>query len=644
MKRLLRPVIERILRRLPVARVAYWERDALAARLRALETPLEGAADAALSAAAQVASLDPHRLEDLVPESRSMEERTLITLRCRDADVLPRAPHAGEVVRQADGTQVQIMHNGIKVLAGGYYGPWMQDLIARCKGHHEPQDEVLFAEMLRHVGDDATMVELGGFWSFYSIWFLTQGTRRRAFVVEADPAHVEVGRTNGRLNACDPVFVQATVGGRSAPPAPFATEESGVVDLPAVSVSDLMATHGVRHLDLLHCDAQGVELEVLESCLDLAAAGRIGWLMVSTHSHHISGDPLTHQRCLAVLIRAGATILAEHDVQESFSGDGLIVAKFGAVPAGWRTPKLTQNRYSESLFRNPLYDLAAANRQAATPAATASDAPPADPLAASGSLALRGGIAAITADCSLGRAGDTIALPFDKAMLPMIARDSGWALETQDFVQTHANPAQRYAVLDIGANIGLFTRQIALRLPNLARFLCVEAEPGNFRALRYNVASLGDRVTTWNLALADADGETRFFRDAGNFGNYSLNEDAMRGQAFDTVSVQRAATGRWMRDNVRLADDERLIWKSDTQGYDELIISLTPMELWQRIDVAVVELWRIRKPSFDQAEFARRMDDFPNRSIGVGNRSSTADILDYLSGDDWQFEDLYLWR
>jgi len=95
-----------------------------------------------------------------------------------------------------------------------------------------------------------------------------------------------------------------------------------------------MTTYEIACLDLLHSDAQVGELDVLESCLDLAAAGRLSWVMVSTHSHHISGGPLTHQRCLAVLLRAGATIVAEHDVQESFSGDGLIVGKFGALPAG----------------------------------------------------------------------------------------------------------------------------------------------------------------------------------------------------------------------------------------------------------------------------------------------------------------------
>ena len=58
----------------------------------------------------------------------------------------------------------------------------------------------------------------------------------------------------------------------------------------------------------------------------------------------------------------GTSIVAEHDVHESFSGDGLIVAKFGAIPASWKVPTLSYNRYSDSLFRNPLFDLALVGR------------------------------------------------------------------------------------------------------------------------------------------------------------------------------------------------------------------------------------------------------------------------------------------
>jgi hypothetical protein len=375
MKRYLRSLIERSLQRLPVSRAVYAQRDQLQQDIKELRASIAAVtAESAslvplaegLSATVQVMPHEPSRLEALVPVIRTPEQRILMATRCHDADMLPKVANAGAVIEQPNGTLVQIMHNGIKVLAGGYYGEWMQDLIRRCRGHHEPQEEVLFAEVLKHVPGNATMFELGGFWSFYSIWFLSQDRSRRSFVVEADPAHIEIGRINAQLNGCDPLFIHAVVGGHAAPPAPFETEASGLLELPSVSVASMMATYGIDHLDLLHCDAQGIELVVLESCRELAAAGRLSWVVVSTHSHHISGDALTHQRCLAVLGQAGATILAEHDVQESFSGDGLIVAKFGEAPSAWRMPRLSYNRASESLFRNPLYDLALAQTTLST--------------------------------------------------------------------------------------------------------------------------------------------------------------------------------------------------------------------------------------------------------------------------------------
>lgn len=556
MKRQLRSAVERTLRLLPVARAAYFQIDQLQARLDAFEAtvrrPQKVCREDPLGAAAQVANHSIHRLESEVPVMRTLDERVLIAARCRDADVLPKVPQAGAVVRQPDGTDVQIMFNGIKVRAGGYYGTWMQDLITRCQGHHEPQEEVLFAEVLKHLPAEATMLELGGFWSFYSIWFLTQDTARRSIVVEADPAHLAVGQHNAELNGCAPTFVSGFIGRDAAPPSPFQTEESGTVLLPRLSVPQLMEEYGIEHLDLLHCDAQGVELAVLESIAGLAGAGRLGWVVVSTHTHHISGDALTHQRCLAVLQAAGATILAEHDVQESFSGDGLIVAKFGLVPAAWRTPALSHSRYSESLFRNPLYDLAAAQAAPASPPMSA-------PLAAaalvdaSSSMRARGSLLTLATDSPLGREGDTILMPFDKVMFPMTVGASGWSLETLAFLDKRLDPNKSYVSLDIGANVGLYTRQIALRFPNIKRFFCVEAEPENFRILQYNVGSLLDgRGALWNVALSDTSGVAHFFQDADNFGNYSLNNDAMRDRPFSAITVQAVETSSWMRTNLRL--------------------------------------------------------------------------------------------
>ncbi len=297
-------------------------------------------------------------LESTTPSMLDTERRIVMALQCHDADSMTRVPNAGTLATEPHGTVTQLMHNGLKVVAGGYYGEWMTQLIELCRGHHEPQEELLFQEVLRCTSPQATMIELGGYWSYYSLWFLQGAPLRRAVVVEPDPAHMAVGQRNAALNNLTPIFRHGFAGAVSQQSQSFQTEESGIMSLPCLTVLQLMQEHGIEYLDVLHLDIQGAELDVLTSCTDLFLSGRVGWVFVSTHAFQISGDPLTHQRCLAILQECGAKIEADHEVHESYSGDGLIVARFQAAPAEWRGPvNISYNRYSKSLFRNPLYDL-----------------------------------------------------------------------------------------------------------------------------------------------------------------------------------------------------------------------------------------------------------------------------------------------
>lgn len=282
--------------------------------------------------------------------------RIEMTVGCGDAASIPKVLGAGRIMRR-DGCEVQLMHNGVTVVAGGYYGDWMTEIIRRLSGHHEPQEEAVFHEIMKHMPESPTMIELGAFWSYYSLWCLQVRPAARVIGVEPDPHHLDIGKQNARLNGREIDFVNALAGGETLPPRPFQTEKSGLVELPQVSVPDIMGSRGLKQLDILHCDTQGAETAVLTSCFELLKEGAIRFCVVSTHHHRISGDPLTHQRCVAIIEQAGGQILAEHDVAESFSGDGLIAAYFGSEPIHWMDVKLSYNRYSTSLFRNPLFDL-----------------------------------------------------------------------------------------------------------------------------------------------------------------------------------------------------------------------------------------------------------------------------------------------
>ncbi len=289
----------------------------------------------------------------------TIEQRIAMTCSCRDADKIPKSPHAGQTLQSEDGRAIQIMHNGLKVLADGYYGAWMTDLIQRLHGHHEPQEEAVFHALTEQLPAHAAMLEVGSYWSYYSLWFMSQHpTERRAYAIEPDPEHLRVGVENSRLNDLPITFEQGFIAENEGETRPFLTEASGSLELPPISVTGLMERHAIEHIDLLLCDAQGGEIDLLKSLVPVVAQGRIGSIMISTHAHQITGDPLTHQKCLAMVKGLGGDILLEHDVHESFSGDGLIVAHFGPKPPRLAEDIISRNRYSQAYFRNPLYDLA----------------------------------------------------------------------------------------------------------------------------------------------------------------------------------------------------------------------------------------------------------------------------------------------
>ncbi len=619
------------------------------------------------------------------PASIDDQERIAMTLRCSDADCLPRVDEAGRVLEEPDGTRVQIMHNGLKVLADGYCGAWMTQLIGSARGCHEPQEERVFYEVMRAMPSDATMIELGGFWAFYTLWFLKDAPERKAVVVEPDPSHLAVGMRNASLNRLSPHFRIGFAAGEAAPLQLFRTEASGMLSLPRLSVAQLMNEHGFDTLDVLHCDIQGSELDVLESCRTIFEQGRIRWVFVSTHSLQITGDPLTHQRCLRLLQACGATIEAEHDIHESFSGDGMIVARFGAALQQWIPVEISYNRYAQSLFRHPLFDLA--ERQATSfndgeiVAASYSTLLRRDanqqevghwqqylrnnrelrsffnlvlespeyqdlksPLPPAGKLVTCGVQLVIAENSPLGRVGEMLYAPYDKCILPTIMRDGAWQPEELAFASRHIRPDRFYTLLDIGANIGLFSRQMLTAFSNIARCVCIEPDQSNFAHLQLNLQSFMPKVSMVNIALGAVTSRQDFYRDNDNCGNYSLQADSVRNQAHGVTHVDVLAVKEWASSAEASLGSEEIIWKSDTQGYDELIVSLMPAGIWARVAFAVIELFRIEKPLFDREVFAQRIDEFPNKSIGLHTPATTAEVLTFLSGSDFGHDDLYLWR
>lgn len=250
--------------------------------------------------------LTSQALGDVTPEWRARIDDVLAA---PDNASIPRLPNAGEV---ANG--VVTMHNGIQVSALGYYGAGVLNMLVENRGVHEPQEERAFAEVLRHLPPDATMIELGAYWGFYSLWFASTVARPRCYLLEPSLTNLCSGMMNFRRAGRRAHFEHAYAG---------AVESAGNYDgdAPTVTVDAFCRRRKLERVTILHADTQGAEVDVLRGADGMLAGNRIDYLFLSTHTNAL------HEACLQRLRGHQYAILASADLDQSYALDGVIVAR-----------------------------------------------------------------------------------------------------------------------------------------------------------------------------------------------------------------------------------------------------------------------------------------------------------------------------
>lgn len=255
------------------------------------------------------------------------DKRVEKTVSCRDCDYIPKVHNAGEIIKHK-GVDCQVMHNGVVVFKDGYFGEGNTRIVSELKGHHEPQEEKLFHEVLKLVEPNSTMIELGAYWAYYSIWFNKAIEGAINYAIEPEQTALQVGLVNLKLNDCRFGIERAMTGRQVSQSLLHGVHDSRNARdiLPVVSVDHLVNRHEIESLAILHSDIQGCEVEMLLGASSSLRARKIDYLFVSTHSADI------HYMCLKYLERVGYEIIVEHDMSQAFAVDGLILAAGPGVP------------------------------------------------------------------------------------------------------------------------------------------------------------------------------------------------------------------------------------------------------------------------------------------------------------------------
>ena len=238
--------------------------------------------------------------------SPNWESRIAEVLSSTDSDFIPKVKDAGKIVNGK-----QIMHNGLFIHLGSYYGPEYSRMLYLSKGIHEPQEERVFMDVLKKMPESSLMIEMGAFWSFYSMWFQKEVKNAVNFMIEPDNFNIGHGQRNFKLNNLRGNFIQAFIG----------SESKSEKKSKTICIDDFIKQHSISFVHMLHSDIQGFEYEMLLGAKQAFFEKKIGYVFISTHSNKL------HYDCLEFLKKRNFVIIASADIDESFSEDGLIAAR-----------------------------------------------------------------------------------------------------------------------------------------------------------------------------------------------------------------------------------------------------------------------------------------------------------------------------
>jgi FkbM family methyltransferase len=205
---------------------------------------------------------------------------------------------------------------------------------------------------------------------------------------------------------------------------------------------------------------------------------------------------------------------------------------------------------------------------------------------------------------SLGKKGENIKLFFDQIITPNVIKNGSWDIFIINFIKKFSKKKQSYSFIDIGANVGLMSRQILNAGIKIKSIFCFEPEISNFLLLKKNIGFFKESFF-FNFALGNAKKDiAKLYLDTFNKGNYSLSIQNIR-REYVNIKIINANT--IIKKIIKNKKVNNIIYKSDTQGKDiEIFLSLEA-DILKKIKIICIEISNF---NFNKIDFLSRILEF----------------------------------
>ena len=236
----------------------------------------------------------------------------------------------------------------------------------------------------------------------------------------------------------------------------------------------------------------------------------------------------------------------------------------------------------------------------------------------------------IKKDCYLGLKNTKIQTRIDQMITPNILKKGQWDYFIIKFICKYIkNKANQFSFIDLGSNIGLITRQLYLKKPDIKNFHCIEPEKENYNILLNNLDSIKN-VYTYNYALTNQEsGIKKIYLNKNNFGDFSLLKNFNK----TTTYINTLNASSFFNKIISKHKINKIIYKSDTQGFDEMIVLSLSKKILDKIDMMILEISNFNYLKKNILQFFTLIENYNVKENDIGKKIDKEQIKKMISDE-----------
>lgn len=237
----------------------------------------------------------------------------------------------------------------------------------------------------------------------------------------------------------------------------------------------------------------------------------------------------------------------------------------------------------------------------------------------------------IKKDNTFGKKNAVITSRIDQLITPNILKSGKWDYFIIEFINKYClKKRSKFNFIDVGANIGLISLQLINTNRYIKNYFCVEPDIQNYNILKENLSvNKTNNINTYNYALIDGKNKKKqkIFIDKSNFGNYSL----IKKNNYQIDYVKSYNAKKFLNRIINKYGSYKFIYKSDTQGYDEIILLSLGSNIIKRFKILILEISNFDFLARNIDKFIEILDQFDEKVDEKGRNLNNKNILEKIS-------------